>query len=221
MIQINGLKKVYRGTDFEVAALKGIDLEIKAGEFVAIMGESGSGKSTLLNCIGLMDFFDEGSYILGDVEIHNLKERERNLIRKDNISFIFQSYELMRNYTLYENIEIPLLAKNVKKKKRRELIMEAAEKLGIEGILEKYPNQISGGQQQRAAIARAIVADNPVILADEPTGALDSRNSREFMNNILSLKDMHKTIIMVTHDEKVAAYSDRIVYLSDGEICDE
>lgn len=220
MIHINGLKKIYRGTDFEVAALKGIDLEIKAGEFVAIMGESGSGKSTLLNCIGLMDSFDEGSYILDNMEIHNLKDRERNLIRKDYISFIFQSYELMRNYTLYENIEIPLLAKNVKRKRRRELIIEATEKLGIEEILEKYPYQISGGQQQRAAIARAIVADNPVILADEPTGALDSRNSREFMNNILLLKDMYKTIIMVTHDEKVAAYSDRIVYLSDGEICD-
>lgn len=220
MIHINGLKKIYRGTDFEVAALKGIDLEIKAGEFVAIMGESGSGKSTLLNCIGLMDSFDEGSYILDNMEIHNLKDRERNLIRKDYISFIFQSYELMRNYTLYENIEIPLLAKNVKRKRRRELIIEATEKLGIEEILEKYPYQISGGQQQRAAIARAIVADNPVILADEPTGALDSRNSREFMNNILLLKDMYKTIIMVMHDEKVAAYSDRIVYLSDGEICD-
>lgn len=218
MIQINGMKKVYKGSDFQVEALKGIDLEIMAGEFVAIMGESGSGKSTLLNCIGMMDSFDEGTYILNGIEVHNLKEREQNILRKDYISFIFQNYELMRNYTLYENIEIPLLAQNVKRKKRRELIEEAVEKLGIEGLLDKYPYQISGGQQQRAAIARAIVADNPVILADEPTGALDSKNSQEFMNNMMLLKELNKTIIMVTHDEKIANYSDRTLYLKDGEI---
>ncbi len=218
MIQISGMKKVYKGSDFQVEALKGISLEIKAGEFVAIMGESGSGKSTLLNCIGLMDSFDEGTYILNGIEVHNLKERERNILRKDYISFIFQNYELMRNYTLYENIEIPLLAQNVKRKKRRELIEKTVEKLGIEGILDKYPYQISGGQQQRAAIARAIVADNPVILADEPTGALDSKNSQEFMNNMMLLKALNKTIIMVTHDEKIANYSDRTLYLKDGEI---
>lgn len=218
MIQINGMKKIYKGSDFQVEALKGIDLEIKAGEFVAIMGESGSGKSTLLNCIGLMDSFDEGTYILDGIEVHNLKEQERNILRKDYISFIFQNYELMRNYTLYENIEIPLLAQNVKRKKRRELIEETVGKLGIEELLDKYPYQISGGQQQRAAIARAIVADNPVILADEPTGALDSKNSQEFMNNMMLLKELNKTIIMVTHDEKIANYSDRTLYLMDGEI---
>lgn len=218
MIQINGMKKIYKGSDFQVKALKGIDLEIKAGEFVAIMGESGSGKSTLLNCIGLMDSFDEGTYILDGIEVHNLKEQERNILRKDYISFIFQNYELMRNYTLYENIEIPLLAQNVKRKKRRELIEKTVGKLGIEELLDKYPYQISGGQQQRAAIARAIVADNPVILADEPTGALDSKNSQEFMNNMMLLKELNKTIIMVTHDEKVANYSDRTLYLMDGEI---
>ena len=218
MIQISGMKKVYKGSDFQVEALKGISLEIKAGEFVAIMGESGSGKSTLLNCIGLMDSFDEGTYILNGIEVHNLKERERNILRKDYISFIFQNYELMRNYTLYENIEIPLLAQNVKRKKRRELIEKTVEKLGIEGNMDKYPYQISGGQQQRAAIARAIVADNPVILADEPTGALDSKNSQEFMNNMMLLKALNKTIIMVTHDEKIANYSDRTLYLKDGEI---
>lgn len=218
MIEIHEMKKIYKGTDFELEALKGVSLRIEDGEFVAVMGESGSGKSTLLNCIGLMDNFEAGTYDLHGIEIHNLSEREKNLVRKNNVSFIFQNYELMRNYTLYENIEVPLLAKNVRKKERRIRIEESAERLGIVDILGKYPYQISGGQQQRAAIVRAIVADNPLILADEPTGALDSRNSEEFMQNILALKELNKTIIMVTHDKKIADYSDRIIYLEDGII---
>ncbi len=218
MIKIAGMKKVYRGTDFEIEALKGIDIHVKAGEFVTVMGESGSGKSTLLNCIGLMDHFDEGSYLLNDVQINGIGKNRVTEIRKDTISFIFQNYELMRNYTLYENIEIPLLAKNIRKKNRKGIIMDTAEKLGIDSILYKYPYQISGGQQQRVAIARAIVADNPVILADEPTGALDSKNSEELMNYMMMLKKMKKTIVMVTHDKKIASYSDRIVYLNDGII---
>lgn len=218
MIEIHGMKKIYKGTDFELEALKDVALSVEDGEFVAIMGESGSGKSTLLNCIGLMDHFEEGTYDLHGIQIHTLSEREKNLVRRDNISFIFQNYELMRNYTLYENIEIPLLAKNVRKKEREMRIEESAERLGILDILDKFPYQVSGGQQQRAAIVRAITADNPLILADEPTGALDSRNSQEFMQNILSLKDFHKTIIMVTHDKKIADYSDRIIYLEDGRI---
>ena len=217
MIKIEGLTKVYRGTDYEIAALKGIDLHIKKGEFVAIMGESGSGKSTLLNCIGLMDSFDSGSYVLNGTDISQLDKSHITEMRKNIISFIFQNYELMRNYTVYENIEIPLLAKNIKKKQRRDIITDTAGKLGIEELLKKYPYQISGGQQQRVAIARAIVSNNPVILADEPTGALDAKTSEELMNYILLLRDMNKTIVMVTHDEKIAAYSDRVIQLYDGD----
>ena len=218
MIKICGMNKIYKGNDFEVKALKDITFSIEDGEFVAIMGESGCGKTTLLNCIGLMDSFDSGEYYLNDTTIHTLSKRKMNEIRKDNISFIFQHYELMRNYTIYENLEIPLLAKNIKRKDRKKLILDYATKLEIEELLNKYPYQISGGQQQRAAIVRAIVADNSVILADEPTGALDSRNSKEFMNHMLMLKELKKTIIMVTHDEKIAKYSDRIIYLKDGQI---
>lgn len=217
MIKIEGLTKVYRSTDYEIAALKGIDLHIKKGEFVAIMGESGSGKSTLLNCIGLMDSFDSGSYVLNGTDISQLDKSHITEMRKNIISFIFQNYELMRNYTVYENIEIPLLAKNIKKKQRRDIITDTAGKLGIEELLKKYPYQISGGQQQRVAIARAIVSNNPVILADEPTGALDAKTSEELMNYILLLRDMNKTIVMVTHDEKIAAYSDRVIQLYDGD----
>ena len=219
MIKIEGMQKIYRSTDFELEALKGIHLHIKKGEFVAVMGESGSGKSTLLNCIGLMDYFDAGSYLLNGTQIKDIGQKRMTELRKNTISFIFQNYELMRNYTLYGNVEIPLLAKNIKKKERKEIIGDTMEKLGIESLMTKYPYQISGGQQQRVAIARAIVADNPVILADEPTGALDSKNSKELMSYMMLLKEMQKTIVMVTHDEKVAAYSDRIIYLKDGEIC--
>lgn len=219
MIDIEGMKKIYRNTDYELEALKGVDLHVKKGEFVAVMGESGSGKSTLLNCIGLMDSFDAGSYVLNGVSVDGSEQKSINELRKNTISFIFQKYELMRNYTLYENIEIPLLAKNIKRAERKEIIVDTAQKLGIEGLLKKYPYQISGGQQQRVAIVRAIVANNPIILADEPTGALDSRNSKELMEYMLLLKKLDKTIIMVTHDEKIAAYSDRIIQLKDGEIC--
>lgn len=218
MIEIEGMKKIYRNTDFELEALKGIDLHVKKGEFVAIMGESGSGKSTLLNCIGLMDYFDEGSYLLNGTQIKDIGKNRMTELRKNTISFIFQNYELMRNYTLYENIEIPLLAKNIKKKERKEMIFDITKKLGIDSLLKKYPYQISGGQQQRVAIARAIAADNPIILADEPTGALDSKNSQELMGYMMILKEMNKTIVMVTHDERIASYSDRIIYLTDGEI---
>lgn len=216
MIRINGLRKVYKGTDFEVEALKDICLEVHAGEFAAIMGASGSGKTTLLNCMGLMTEFDQGEYFLDNIEIHKQPARERDALRKKYISFIFQDYALMRNYTLYENIEIPLLARNIRRGQRRERILSVAERFGIQDILKKHPYQVSGGQKQRAAIARALVADTPIILADEPTGALDRENAKELMEVLLSLKDLAKTIVIVTHDEKIAEYSDRIIYLEDG-----
>lgn len=167
MIEIKNLTKVYKGDAFEVVALKNVSLRIEDGEFVSIMGESGSGKSTLLNCIGLIDDFNQGEYMLDGNTIHKLSNKESGIIRKDSISFIFQHFELMRNYTVYENIEIPLLAKNIRKAKRKRMVRERAEQLRVEELLGKYPYQLSGGQQQRIAIARALVADNPYILADD------------------------------------------------------
>lgn len=218
MIEINNLTKIYKGVSYEFTALKDVSLTIKEGEFVAVMGESGSGKSTLLNCIGLIDSFDGGEYIMDDVKVHELSNGRQNVLRKEKISFVFQNFELMRNYTLYENIEIPLLAKNVKKNNRKKLIHEVTEKFGIEELLKKYPYQISGGQQQRVAIARALISDNPYILADEPTGALDSQNSMELIKELKRINEAGKTIIMVTHDPKIAEYADRIVIIEDGKI---
>ncbi len=218
MIEINNLTKIYKGVSYEFTALKEVSLTIKEGEFVAVMGESGSGKSTLLNCIGLIDSFDGGEYIMDDVKVHELSNGRQNVLRKEKISFVFQNFELMRNYTLYENIEIPLLAKNVKKNNRKKLIHEVTKKFGIEELLKKYPYQISGGQQQRVAIARALISDNPYILADEPTGALDSQNSMELIKELKRINEEGKTIIMVTHDPKIAEYADRIVIIEDGKI---
>lgn len=218
MIKLSGLKKNYITKDCVIEALKGVSFSVRSGEFLSIMGESGSGKSTLLNCIGLMDPFDEGEYVLNGIHINGMKMKQLNQTRRDNISFIFQNYELMRNYSVYENIEIPLLAKNVAAKMRKEGILEAAEQLGIQDYLKSYPYQLSGGQQQRVAIARAMVADNPLILADEPTGALDTTNSVILMEHLLLLKKMNKTIIMVTHDKNMAAYSDRVIQIEDGQI---
>lgn len=221
MIEIKNLTKIYKGASFEVIALKNVSLKINDGEFVAIMGESGSGKSTLLNCIGMIDCFNEGEYIIDDVKVHELSNRKQNILRKEKISFVFQNFELMRNYTLYENIEIPLLAKNFNKKNRKKLIHEVAEKFGIEELLKKYPYQISGGQQQRVAIARALISDNPYILADEPTGALDSQNSMELINELKRINELGKTVIMVTHDKKMAEFADRVINIDDGEIYDK
>ncbi|MDE6025607.1 MAG: ABC transporter ATP-binding protein [Lachnospiraceae bacterium] len=218
MIEIKNLMKVYKGASFEITALCNVSLKINDGEFVAIMGESGSGKSTLLNCIGLIDSFDEGEYIIDDVKVHELSNNRQNVLRKEKISFVFQNFELMRNYTIFENIEIPLLAKNVKKNNRKRLIYEVAEKFGIEELLKKYPYQISGGQQQRVAIARALISDNPYILADEPTGALDSQNSMELIKELKRINEAGKTVIMVTHDQKIAEYADRIIIIDDGKI---
>ncbi|MCM1400003.1 MAG: ABC transporter ATP-binding protein [Clostridium sp.] len=218
MIEINNLTKIYQGTSFEVTALCDVSLKINDGEFVAIMGESGSGKSTLLNCIGLIDSFDEGEYIIDDVKVHELSIGKKNLLRKEKISFVFQNFELMRNYTLYENIEVPLLAKNVKKNARKKLIHEMAEKFGIEELLKKYPYQVSGGQQQRTAVARALISDNPYILADEPTGALDSKNSVELIHELKKINETGKTVLMVTHDPNMAEFADRIIHIDDGKI---
>lgn len=220
MIKIHNLTKIYKGASYEVKALNDVDIEINDGEFVAVMGESGSGKTTLLNCIGVMDEFDDGEYFLDDVNVGELSRSKKCELRKNKISFVFQHFELMRNYTVFENIEIPLLAKNVKRSERKKRIMESVAALGIDDLLDKYPYELSGGQKQRAAIARAVVADNPYILADEPTGALDSRHSMELMEELKRINAMGKTVIMVTHDINMARKADRIIKLVDGRVAE-
>ncbi len=218
MISLKNAKKVYKGEGVETVALESVDLQINDGEFVAIMGKSGSGKSTLLNIIGCMDKLSDGEYRLDDVDVSALGNLKLDRIRKEKISFIFQNYELMDNYTVYENIELPLLAAKIKPKERKKKVADVMEQLGIDKLGKKYPRQISGGEQQRTAIARAIVSENDYILADEPTGALDEDNSRELMKIFKDIHSSKKTIIMVTHDKDIAAYADRVICISDGKI---
>lgn len=218
MISLKNATKIFKGDNFETTALKDADIEIEKGEFVAIMGKSGSGKSTLLNIIGCMDKLSSGSYFLDDINVSEMKSAKLDKLRKEKISFIFQNYELMDHYTIYENVEIPLLAAKVSAKQRKERIREVMSKLGIEKLAKKYPKQISGGEQQRTAIARALVSGNEYILADEPTGALDQDNSHELMKIFKEIHETGRTIIMVTHDKDVAQCADRIVEISDGRI---
>lgn len=222
MIRLVNAKKVYKGdgTGAAAVALDGISMEIENGEFVAVMGKSGSGKTTLLNVLGCLDKLTEGKYYLDDVDISSLGMFRLDKVRKEKISFIFQNYELMDNYTVYENIELPLLAHKVSSRERRKKVNAIMEQLGIRELGKKYPGQISGGEQQRTAIARALVADNEYILADEPTGALDEENSRELMNILKDIHETGKTIIMVTHDKDIAEYADRIIEIADGRITD-
>lgn len=218
MIKIKNLIKVYKGETYETRALDGIDLTIEDGEFVAVMGPSGSGKSTLLNVIGCMDTLTEGEYYLDDYEIHKLKLKELHKVRREKISFVFQHFALMSNFSVYENVEVPLLAKNVNKSRRKKIVYEKLKMLGIDNLADKLPTQISGGQQQRAAIARALTSDNDIILADEPTGALDRKTGQDLMNMLTEINASGKTVIIVTHDDKVASATKRIINIVDGRI---
>lgn len=218
MIKLENATKVFKGDSFETIALNDISLTIEEGEFVAVMGKSGSGKTTLLNIIGCMDNLSEGSYLLDDKDVSRYGSYKLDKMRKEKISFVFQSYALMQQYTVYENIELPLNARNIGYKEKKKRIRLVMEQLGITDLAKKYPRQISGGEQQRTAIARAIVADCNYILADEPTGALDGINSKELMDIFTSLNKEGKTIIMVTHDSEVASYAQRIINLEDGNI---
>lgn len=218
MIQVENLIKVYNGESCETKALENVSFKIDDGEFISIMGSSGSGKSTLLNILGCMDTLTEGKYYLDGLEIHSLKMSKLHKIRKEKISFVFQHFALMKHYTVYENVEMPLLAKNVKLSKRKEIIMHNLKILGIEGLVNKLPIHISGGQQQRVAIARALASGNSIILADEPTGALDKKNGNELMEVFKEINNTGKTIIVVTHDENVAAKTKRKIVLSDGKV---
>ena len=191
MIKLENITKIYSNSDGK-KALDDVSVQIKDGEFVAVMGESGSGKSTMINIIGMMDKESTGEYILDDMKISKLSISQREKIRKEKISFVFQQFALVKRYTIYENVELPLIAKGIPSKKRKQLIMNALKSLGIENLAKKYAMNTSGGQQQRAAIARAIVSDNKYILADEPTGALDSSNGQEVMELLKSYMNQEK-----------------------------
>ena len=218
MIQLENIKKIFRTEEVETWALREVNLEVKEGEFVAIMGPSGCGKSTLLNILGLLDNPSEGKYLLDGKEVSTLKESERTDIRKGVIGFVFQSFNLIDELNVYENIELPLLYMGVPAKERKRRVEAAMDRMAISHRRKHFPNQLSGGQQQRVAIARAVLANPKIILADEPTGNLDSKNGKEVMNLLSELHQEGTTVIRVTHSQHDASYADRIVRLYDGEI---
>ena len=218
MIQLENIKKIFRTEEVETWALREVNLEVKKGEFVAIMGPSGWGKSTLLNILGLLDNPSEGKYLLDGKEVSTLKESERTDIRKGVIGFVFQSFNLIDELNVYENIELPLLYMGVPAKERKRRVEAVMDRMAISHRRKHFPCQLSGGQQQRVAIARAVLANPKLILADEPTGNLDSKNGKEVMNLLGELHREGTTIIMVTHSQHDASYADRIVRLYDGEI---
>lgn len=221
MIRANNLKKVYTTEDIETTALNNVNLEIKKGEFVAIMGPSGCGKSTLLNVMGLLDKPSGGEYyFLGD-EISKLSERERATLRKGKIGFIFQNFNLIDELTVFENVELPLLYLGYSAGECKKKTEAALERMQLMPRRNHYPQQLSGGQQQRVAIARAVVADAKLILADEPTGNLDSGHGNEVMKLLAELNDQGTTIAMVTHSSHDAGYANRIIHLFDGKIITE
>ena len=216
MIKITNLEKYYRTDEVETVALNKISFEIKQGEFVSIMGPSGCGKSTLLNVLGLLDDADMGSYLFNGIEVIKFNERKRADIRKENIGFVFQSFNLIDELSVFENVELPLIYLNVKANERKERVESVLDKMQITHRKKHFPQQLSGGQQQRVAVARAVVNSPKIILADEPTGNLDSRNGNEVMQLLTDLNEKGTTVIMVTHSEHDSKYSHRIIRMLDG-----
>lgn len=221
MITIKDLRKIYRTDEIETVALDNISLHIKEHEFVAIMGPSGCGKSTLLNILGLLDEPTSGSYLLNNMEVGGLSENKRCDLRKEYIGFVFQSFNLINELTVFENVELPLLYSGIKASERKRRIEDALKRVQLSHRRNHFPSQLSGGQQQRVAIARAIVNEPKLILADEPTGNLDSRNGIEIMDLLTELNNAGTTIIMVTHSGHDARYSDRIIHMLDGKLVTE
>jgi putative ABC transport system ATP-binding protein len=221
MIKTNDLTKIFRTEEVETTALNNVTLEVKEGEYVAVMGPSGCGKSTLLNILGLLDNPTSGSYIFNGTEVANLKERDRTIFRKGNIGFVFQSFNLIDELNIYENVELPLIYLKMKPGERKKSVETVLERMKISHRAKHFPQQLSGGQQQRVAIARAVVANPKLILADEPTGNLDSKNGIEVINLLTELNKEGTTIIMVTHSDRDAGYAHRVVNLFDGQIVTE
>ncbi|MBE6295924.1 MAG: ABC transporter ATP-binding protein [Bacteroidales bacterium] len=219
-LKTENLEKVFRTELVETVALNGVSIDVNDGEFVAVMGPSGCGKSTLLNILGLLDNPTSGSYRIDGVEVAQLKERERTLYRRGKIGFIFQSFNLIEEMTVEENIALPLTYLDYSTAERKKLVEEVMISLNIAHRAKHFPNQLSGGQQQRVAIARAVVTKPGLILADEPTGNLDSKNGRDVMTTLKALNDAGTTIVMVTHSQKDAQYANRVINLFDGLVVD-
>ncbi|MDS1005229.1 ABC transporter ATP-binding protein [Clostridium sporogenes] len=217
LIKVKGLRKWYQQDKNKFEILKGLDFKIEKGSFVIIMGKSGSGKTTFLNVLGLLDKFDEGKYIYNGIDVTAMTDNERSDFRNKNIGFIFQQFHLIESLNISQNVELPLIYKGINsKKKREELVKEALKRVGLFEKSGSFPNQLSGGQQQRISIARAIVNNPDIIVADEPTGALDSKTGLEIINLLTELNKQGKTIIMVTHDEDLKKYASHLVFLKDG-----
>lgn len=221
MIKAVNLKKVFRTDEIETLALNNVNLKINKGEFVAIMGPSGCGKSTLMNILGLLDNPSEGEFIFKGVDVANYKENKRTDMRKGSIGFVFQSFNLIDELNVFENVEMPLVYQRISSKERRAMVTKVLERMNIGHRAQHYPQQLSGGQQQRVAIARAVVSNPDLILADEPTGNLDSKNGLEVMHLLSELNREGATIIMVTHSNRDATFAHRVVNLFDGKIVTE
>ena len=221
MLQTKNLQKIFRTEEIETTALNNVNIHVQKGEFVAIMGPSGCGKSTLLNIIGLLDNPSEGELYFDGLEISKFKERQRTDLRKGNIGFVFQSFNLIDELTVFENIEMPLIYLKLSAKERRERVQKVMERMQIAHRAKHFPQQLSGGQQQRVAFARAVVANPKLILADEPTGNLDSKNGAEVMNLLRQLNEEGTTVVMVTHSAEHAEYAHRTINLFDGHIVTE
>ena len=220
MLRTENLARIFRTDEVETIALNGVNIEVNDGEFIAIMGPSGCGKSTLLNILGLLDSPTEGKYWLDDVEVGHLKERERTAYRKGRIGFVFQNFNLIDELTVEENVDLQLKYLGVGKSERKERVLDILRKVKLSHRAKHYPHQLSGGQQQRVAIARAVVGKPSIILADEPTGNLDSKNGMEVMQLLSELNEEGTTIVMVTHSKHDATYANRIINLFDGQVVD-
>ncbi|MGY3793443.1 ABC transporter ATP-binding protein [uncultured Aquimarina sp.] len=221
ILRLNNASRVISSGGKKIALLDNIDLAVKEGEFISLMGPSGSGKSTLLNCIGMLDSFTAGNYTFLDEEVHTLKEKQRSKLYKEYIGFVFQAYHLIDELNVYENIETPLLYKNVKSSERKALVADMLDRFNIVGKKDLFPAQLSGGQQQLVGIARALISKPKLILADEPTGNLNSKQSTEIMELFSELNKDGVTIIQATHSEKNSSYGSRIINLLDGRIVSE
>lgn len=221
MIKITNLEKFYRTEEVETVALNGVSIDVAKGEFVSIMGPSGCGKSTLLNILGLLDDPDGGSYLFNGTEVAHFNERKRSDLRKHNIGFVFQSFNLIDELTVYENVELPLIYTKTPAAERKRKVEAVLDKVQIMHRRNHFPQQLSGGQQQRVAVARAVVNHPKLILADEPTGNLDSSNGNEVMQLLTELNEQGTTIVMVTHSEHDSRYSHRIIRMLDGQVVTE